>query len=143
MLETLVKKCFDDNNGIIKTHTLRRTNRITFTVTDDKQGFVCSKGSVVFPFKYLDELEKELQMVAKYNHGKVYFGTRMSQSDFKMGDDPWFENTIDGILARRFFSIPDGKAPYRCSTYISALLREVGFAIPYQSDSVDAYIKLR
>ena len=142
MLEELVRNAFERHHGVIKTHTLNRNNKITFILNKEKDGFVCDKGPAVFYFRFFNGLEKEMKMVSSHFKGKVYYGSQMTHSGVKMGESGWFENTIDGMVARRFFSIPDGKSPYRCAPYVAALLQKVGFASPHPRDSIDNYITL-
>ena len=142
MLKEKIQELFKKNKGVIRCSTLRESNRITFKVTEDGQGFTCDKGPAVFPFEAMDALEHEMKIVAKYNNGKVYYGANAARNGLKLGDDPWFENTIDGILARRCFNKDDGDSVYAASTFIAALLDKVEFAVMHSKDSVDAYVTL-
>lgn len=143
MLEQRLKRAFEKNNGTIKCATLRRSNVITFTKTADGNGFVCNKGSAVYPFDTMDALEHELQIVANYSKdGKIYYGANSARNGLKLGDDYWFENTLDGIINRRCFGKKDGDSAFAASTFIAALLHKVGFAVMNHKDSIDAYITL-
>lgn len=142
MLKEKLLELFNENGGVVKCSTLRRSNRITFTVTPDGKGFVCDKGPAVFPFDAMDALEYEMKIVAKYNKGKVYYGANASRNGIKLGAEPWFENTIDCILARRVFNRKDGDSVYAASTFIAALLEKVGFAKMNSTDSTDAFVVL-
>ncbi len=142
MLKQKLQELFARYHGVVHCTTLRRSNDITFTVTEDGQGFTCSKGPAVFSFDSMDALEHEMKIVAKYNHGKIYYGANMARNGLKLGEDMWFENTIDGILARRCFNRNDGDSVYAASTFIAALLEKVGFAYMHSKDSTDAYVVL-
>ena len=142
MLADKLRELFAKRGGVITCSTLRKTNRIVFKVTEDGEGFFCDKGPAVFPFKAMDALEHEMKIVAKYNNGKVYYGANMARNGMKLGDDPWFENTIDAILARRCFGKDDGDSVYAASTFIAALLDKVGFASMHSKDTIDAYVVL-
>lgn len=142
MLKEKIYESFQRNNGTIKCSTLRQSNRITFKMTEDEQGFTCDRGPAIFSFNSMDALEHEMKIVAKYNNGKVYYGANAARNGLKLGDDGWFENTIDGILARRCFGKQDGDSVYAASTFIAALLQKVGFATMHSKDSTDAYVVL-
>lgn len=142
MLKDKLIALFRRSNGVVKCATLRRSNVITFTVTEDGEGFVCNKGPAVFPFNTMDALEHEMRIVARYNSNKVYYGANASRNGVKLGENDWMENTIDGILARRCFNKQDGDSIYAASTFIAALLQKVGFATMHSKDSIDAYVTL-
>lgn len=142
MLEQKLRELFSKNKGVVRCSTLQRSNRVSFSITKDGSGFVCDRGAAIYPFNKMDALEKEIKMIAKVNGGKVYYGANTARNGLKLGDDPWFETTIDGILALRVFDIQEGKSVYGGSTYIAALLEEVGFAIMHGKDAIDAYITL-
>lgn len=143
MLEQKLRELFKKNGGVIRCSTLQRSNRVTFEVTKDGTGFVCDRGAAIYPFNKMDALEKEIKIIAKSNSGgKVYYGANCARNGLKLGDDPWFETTLDGILALRVFEIEYGKSVYGGSTYIAALLQQVGFAVMHSKDLTDAYITL-
>ena len=142
MLKQKLEELFANNHGIIRCSTLRRSNIITFKLTDDGEGFVCDRGPAVFTLDSMDALEHEMKIVARYNDGKVYYGANMARNGLKLGDDDWFENTIDGIIARRCFNRQNGDSVYAASTFIAALLEKVGFATMHSKDSLDAYVVL-
>lgn len=144
MLRQKLEELFKKSGGIVRCSTLRRSNIITFKLTNDGKGFVCNRGSAVYPFDTMDGLESELKIIAKHSKdGKVYYGANMARSGIKLGDDYWFENTLDGIINRRCFNKHDGDTVFAASTFIAALLEKVGFATKFSKDSIDAYIKLR
>lgn len=142
MLKEKLQELFYKNHGVVNCSTLRASNRIAFKTTEDGLGFTCNKGPAVFSFESMDALEHEMKIVAKYNKGKVYYGANAARNGLKLGDDGWFENTIDGILARRCFGKQDGDSVYAASTFIAALLQKVGFATMHSKDSTDAYVVL-
>jgi len=118
MLKQILIDAFKENNGVIRCSTLRASNRIVFKVTEDGEGFVCDKGPAVFPFDCMDALEHEMQIVARFNRGKVYYGANVARNGVKLGDNEWLENTIDGILARRCFNKQDGDSVYAASSLL-------------------------
>ncbi len=142
MLEQKLRELFTKSKGVVRCATLRRSNIITFTLTEDGDGFRCDRGPATYLFKTMDGLEKELKIMAKYNNGKIYYGANVARNGVKLGDDPWFENTMDGIINRRCFGKDDGDSAFAASSFIAALLQKVGFAIMFSKDSTDAYIKL-
>lgn len=143
MLEQKLRNIFNKNDGIIRCSTLQRSNRVAFKVTEDGEGFVCDRGGAVYPFDKMDDLEKELKIIAKYNpDGKIYYGASAARTSVKLGSDPWVETTINGILALRVFNIEEGKTIYDGATYIAALLQAVGFAVMHSKDAIEPYITL-
>ena len=143
MLKEELQKLFSNNKGVVKYHTLRRSNIISFNLTPERDGFVCSKGSAVYLFNTMDGLAHEIELMAKYNKdGKVYYGANRARNGIKLGDDPAFENTLDGIINRRCFNKKDGDSVFAASTFIAALLEKVGYAVMHSSDGEDAYITL-
>ena len=143
MLEQKLRELFKKNGGVIRCSTLQSSNRVTFKVIKDGTGFVCDRGAAIYPFNKMDDLESEIKTIAKYSKdGKVYYGANLARNGLKLGDDPWFETTLDGILALRVFEIEYGKSVYGGSTYIAALLQQVGFAVMHRKDLIDAFITL-
>ena len=142
MLKDLLQRLFADNGGVVEVETLRRGNYAKFELVEGGAGFVCDKGPVVYLFYQMDELEHEIRIIASHNHGKVYYGASKSRSGVRLGDDYWFETTIDGIMARRLFNKNDGDPVNGYSTYIAALLQKVGFATMHHSDGTDSYIRV-
>ena len=142
MLKEKLIELFKKNHGVVRCQTLRKSNVIKFEVTEDGQGFICDRGPAVFRFDTMDALEHEIKLVAKANNGKVYYGANTARNGVKLGEDFWFENTLDGIMARRCFNKQDGDSVYAASTFIAALLQKVGFAFMNSADSIDAFIRL-
>ena len=143
MLKQKLQELFNKNKGMIRCSTLRRSNIITFKVTDDGKGFVCNKGSAVYLFDTMDGLAHEIEIMAKYSKdGKVYYGANRARNGIKLGSDPAFENTLDGIINRRCFSKDDGDSVFAASSFIAALLQKVGYAVMHSTDGEDAYITL-
>ncbi len=143
MLTKFLKDAFVKNQGEVHYHTLRTSNEVTYKMTDDGRGFVVEdKGPAVFPFDVMDSVEEGLELAAKSNNGKVYYGDHESQSGTRLGDNADYDNTIDAIMARRCFDKQDGESVYRCSTYIAALLDCVGFATMHSADTKGRYITL-
>lgn len=143
MLEKVLRKTFEVNGGTITCSTLRSSNDVIFKVTPSGDGFVCDKGPAVYPFNKMDALEKEIKLMAKVDkQGKVYYGATAARTSVRLGDDPWIENTINGIAARRIFDKNDGDTVYDAATYLAAIMHAVGFARMHSRDETDAYITL-
>ena len=143
MLEKNLRALFTKYNGVVKCVTLRRSNVITFTLTEDGKGFVCDRGPAIYLFNTMDALEKDIKIVAKHSpEGKVYYGANEARNGLRLGENPWFENTLDAMINRVCFDKNDGDSVFAASTFIAALLHKVGFATMYSKDSIDAYIKL-
>lgn len=142
MLEARLRELFE--KGPVTISTLSKRNIVTFEVTPDGNYFwVPAKGAVKYPFNKMDVLEREIKLMAKYNpDGKVYFGAKSARTSSRLGDDPWVETTINGILAVSVFNIQEGKTIYDGATYIAALLQKVGFAVMHSTDINDPYITL-
>jgi len=143
MLEEKIRELFKKNKGSFACSTLRSSNTVIFKVTEDGEGFVCDKGPAVYPFNKMDALEKEIKLIAKVDkQGKVYYGASAARTSVRLGDDPWIENTINGIAARRIFGKNDGDTVYDAATYLAAIMHAVGFARMHAKDDTDAYITL-
>ena len=141
MLEEKLRRLFA--KGPVTTSTLSKRNVVTFHVTEDGEAFwVPEKGAAKYPFNKMDDLEREIKLMAKHNNGKVYFGAKSARTSTRLGEDPWLATTINGILAEFVFNIQEGKTVYDGATYIAALLQKAGFAIMHSTDENDPYITL-